>query len=211
MYWKAYALRRAARFNESLAVVQELEQKHAQSRWLKDARALAMDVKEAQGKPVSPDQTSDEELKIMAIQMLSHQDPARAIPLLEKVIFGTSSPQVKEQALFVLSQTGQPRAREVILQVAKGGSNPDLQVKAIQMLGLTSGSAADLAAIYAATSDRASKQMILDMLSMQSDAKPLVDIARSEKDPELRRAAIQRLMATNRKEATDFIGEILEK
>jgi hypothetical protein len=53
--------------------------------------------------------------------------------------------------------------------------------------------------------------MILDLLAIQKDAKPLVDIARAEKDPELKRAAIQRLMATNRKEATEFAAEILEK
>ena len=55
LYWKAYALRKAGKASEAEAVLTELQAKHPGSRWLDDAKALALQIKQEAGRPVSPD------------------------------------------------------------------------------------------------------------------------------------------------------------
>lgn len=210
-YWKAYALGKWGRNDQALEALKEFESKYAKSRWLNDAKALEIEVRQSLGKPVSPEEESNEDLKLMAIHALGQSDPQRALPLLEKIIFGSGSPKLKERALFVLAQSDQPRSREILLRVAKGQANPDLQIYAIQFLGMRKGAAADLVSLYNVAADREMKMRIIQILGAGREIKPLVDIARAEKDPALKRSAVQILAATNSKEATDLLIEILEK
>src|SRR5262245_33288329 len=155
LYWRAYSLDKLNRQAEALTSVAELLKTYPSSRWAADARALEIQVRQRAGQPVSPEVQADEELKLFAIQGLQHQDPEQAIPMLEKLLQGTSSPRLKERALFVLAQSNSPRAREVLTSIARGGSNPDLQLKALQYLGVH-GSTANrqlLGEIYSASTD----------------------------------------------------------
>ena len=111
LYWRAYSLDKLNRQAEALTSVAELLKGYPSSRWLGDARALEIQVRQRAGQPVSPEVQADEELKLFAIQGLQHQDPEQAIPMLEKLLQGTSSPRLKERALFVLAQSNAPRAR----------------------------------------------------------------------------------------------------
>ena len=83
LYWKAYALGRLGRRDEAAASLAELRKSYASSRWLDDAKALELELKQASGQTVSPEAESDEELKLMAINGLMQSDPERAFPLLE--------------------------------------------------------------------------------------------------------------------------------
>src|SRR4030095_4441527 len=136
LYWRAYSLDKLNRQNEALTSVADLLKVYPSSRWLADARALEIQVRQRAGQPVSPEVQADEELKLFAIQGLQHQDPDQAIPMLEKLLQGTSSPRLKERALFVLAQSSAPRARVLLTGFARGGANPDLQLKAVQYLGM---------------------------------------------------------------------------
>ena len=46
---------------------------------------------------------------------------------------------------------------------------------------------------------------------MQQNAKALVDIARKETDPNMKREVVQRLAMMKSKEATDYMMEVLNK
>ncbi len=131
LYWKAYALGKLGRRDEANAAIAELRKSYAGSRWLDDAKALELELKQASGQSVSPEGESDEELKLMAINGLMQSDPERAIPLLEGQLKGSASPKVKRNTLFVLAQSNSPKAQALLEQIARGGANPDLQVKAI--------------------------------------------------------------------------------
>ena len=98
LYWRAYSLDKLNRQGEALTSVAELLKGYPSSRWIADARALEIQVRQRAGQPVSPDVQADEELKLFAIQGLQHQDPEQAIPMLEKLLQGTSSPRIKERA-----------------------------------------------------------------------------------------------------------------
>jgi HEAT repeat protein len=195
LYWRAYSLDKLNRQPEALTSVAELLKGYPASRWLADARALEIQVRQRAGQPVSPEVQADEELKLFAIQGLQHQDPDQAIPMLEKLLQGTSSPRLKERALFVLAQSGSPRARQVLTNIARGNANPDLQMKAIQYIGMQ-GSQANrqlLGEIYAASTDVDVKRQILRGYMMTGDRERVLAAATGEKSPALRAEAVRQL------------------
>ena len=55
------------------------------------------------------------------------------------------------------------------------------------------------------------KRAVIDGLHIQGNAKALVDIARKETDPGLRKDVVSRLSTMKSKEATDFLLELLNK
>ncbi|MGH7247667.1 MAG: tetratricopeptide repeat protein, partial [Pseudomonadota bacterium] len=133
LYWKAYALNKLGRRPEALAALSEISKTYPKSAWLNDAKALAAEVSQAAGQGVSPENQSDEDLKLMAINSLINSDPDRTVPLLDKLLAEPkNSPKLKERALFVLAQSRSPKAREILAQYAKGGANPDVQMKAVE-------------------------------------------------------------------------------
>ena len=199
LYWKAYALIKLGRGKEAGSVLDELAKSHPQSRWLNDAKALRVEIAQAAGRPVSPEDSSDDELKVMAINGLMQSDPERSIPLLEKILLNQSSPKLRERALFVLSQSESPKAREVVARVAKGGTNPDLQLIAVRSLGVygSKENRQTLADIYAASTDLAVKKQILNSYMVSGERDRLFAIAKSDPMPELRKHAVRYLGVMN--------------
>jgi tetratricopeptide (TPR) repeat protein len=124
LYWRAYALDKLNQQADALASLQDLFKRFPQSRWLSDAKALELQVRQNAGQPPRPENESDEELKLLALQGLQHSDPEQAVPMLEKLLQGTASPRLKARALFVLAQSNSPRARQVLTAAAKGASRP---------------------------------------------------------------------------------------
>ena len=195
LYWRAYSLDKLNRQAEALTSVADLLKTYPSSRWAADARALEIQVRQRAGQPVSPEVQADEELKLFAIQGLQHQDPEQAIPMLEKLLQGNSSPRLKERTLFVLAQSNAPRARQVLTTVARGGANPDLQLKAIQYIGMN-GSQPNrelLGEIYASSADIDVKRQILRSYMMSGARERVLAAATSEKSPELRGEAVRQL------------------
>ncbi len=195
LYWKAYALNKLGRRSEALGAIAQLQKTAPASRWLNDAKALEIEIRQASGQTVSPEAESDDDLKLIAINSLMNTDPERAIPALEKLLNSTNPPKYKERALFVLMQSGSPKAREVVTRIARGGSNPDLQMTAIQYLGLFGGkeSRQTLADLYSSLSEPEAKRKVLQALFLGHDREKLLAVAKQEKNPDLRRDAIQNL------------------
>ena len=195
MYWKAYAENKLGKRDSALATIADLEKRFAQSRWIKDARALKIEVQQSTGQPAHPESQPDEELKMLAIQGLMNSDPQRAMPLLEKVLNGPGTPKEKSKAMFVLAQSGSAQSREILGRIARGQSNPDLQRKAVEYLGLFGGqqSRQTLADIYASTNDPSIKRAILRSYMIGGDKEHLFAAAKGEKDASLRTDAIRQL------------------
>jgi len=213
LYWQAYAQSRLGQSADALKSLADLQKMYAESRWLNDARALAIEIQQAEGKPVSPEAQADEELKLLAINGVMQSDPEKAVPILEKMLQGTSSPRVKERALFVLLQSKSPRAREVVMNVARGSSNPDLQRSAIRSLSVFGGEQSRdlLADLYPKAADARVKREILNALFVRGAADKLIAIARQETNPDLKKDAVSKLSLMKSKEATDYMLELLSK
>jgi hypothetical protein len=122
-------------------------------------------------------------------------DHDHAIPLLEGVLKGNSTPKVKDRALFVLTQNQSPQAQQILMNYAKGAGNPDLQLRALRYIGMSGGSDAhkQLLAVYNGSADTTVKRQILQSLMTASDKDALFNIAKSERDQSLRLNAIHQL------------------
>lgn len=195
LYWLAYSQNRQGQRAEALATVAELAKSYPSSRYLKQARALEVEVRRDVGQPVRPESQSDEELKLMALQALQTSDPDRAVPMLQKLLDSTASPRLKSQALFVLAQSGSPRAREVLIGIAKGNSTPELQTRAIQYLGIHGGreNRTALADIYSSSADPDVKRRILRAFMIAGDKERVLAAAQGEQNAEVRAEAVRQL------------------
>ncbi len=195
-YWKAYALNKLGKRDEALAALAEIPKQFPQSRWIGDANALKVEIQQASGNPVSPENQSDEDLKLLAINSLMNSEPERTVPLLEKVLNDPKNNLgLKSRALFVLAQNRSDKARAIVLQYAKSGANPDLQIRAVTYLGTFRSPASQqaLADIYAANTDLAVRRAVLHSMAISRDAAHLFTAAKSETNADLRREAIRSL------------------
>jgi HEAT repeat protein len=195
LYWKAYSQNRLGQRTEALSTIAALTKEFPSSRYLKEAKALEVEIRNAGGQRVTPDTQADEDLKLMAIQSLQHSAPEQAVPMLEKLLQGPSSPRVKARALYVLALSNSARAREVLKNIAKGNSTPELQMRAINYLGVHGGSESRgaLAEIYAGTSDVDVKRAILRGFMVSGEKERLLSVAQTEKDQSLRSSAVDQL------------------
>lgn len=195
LYWRAYAQNKLGKREDAMATIAELQKSYPQSRWLEDSKALQVEIRAASGQPPAPEDASDEDLKLLALNALMNSDPDRSIPTLEKLLHGPASPRVKERALFVLAQSRSQKARELLGQVAKGTSNPDVQLKAIEYLGINRSAENQqlLSDVYKSSNDAAVKRAILRSFMISHNRDALLQAARSESNPELRLEAIRQL------------------
>jgi len=207
IYWKAYALNRIGRRDDALAAIAVLRRDYGSSRWLNDAQALEVEIRQSSGQAVSPAQETNEDLKLMAINSLMSADPERATPLIEGILKGSSSPKVKDRALFVLTQNRSPRAQQILDEYAKGAGNPDLQMRAIRYVGMSATNEAHqlLAGYYNNTNDPAIKREIIQSLMIAKDSDAVFNLAKNEKKDDLRGVAISMLGAMR---ATDQLGQL---
>lgn len=195
LYWEAYASNKQGQLEAAKAALETLRKNYANSRWLNDAKALEVEIRQNSSQPVRPENQADDDLKLLALNSLMNSDPESAVPILEKFVQGNNSPKLKQRALFVLAQSRSAKAREVLVQMARGKSNPDLQLKALEYLGQfgSKESRQALADIYASSTDMVAKRRILRTFMVAGERDRLVAAAKSESAPELRQEAIRQL------------------
>ena len=210
MYWKAYSLNKLARRPEAQTALSELQKQFPKSPWVDDARRLDVEIRQSSGQAVSADSLDDEDMRLLALQALMQNDPEAVLPQIEKMIAGPGSVRLKERALFVASRSRSPRGRQVITAAAKGSANPDLQMSAILYLGRMSGaeSVQALEEIYRASNNADVKKRILQALANANATDKLGPIARSEKDPELKRMAIRQLGVSRQADVGETLAAI---
>jgi HEAT repeat protein len=210
LYWKAYSQSKLDFDKEALQTITELSKQFASSPWVKDARALALEIQQASGQPVSVELQNDEELKLLALRGVMQTDPDKGVPIIEKMLAGGATPRVRDRALFVLAQSRSPKAHDIIANTAKNNSNPELQIRAIRYLGMmrTSDYNDLLSGVYRSTADPSVKRAILQSYFQNGNSDKLGEIARTEKDSDLRRTAIRNIGMMNRPGTTETLVAI---
>ena len=203
LYWKAYAQHRLGRRNDALATVRQLGSSFPKSAWLDDARALEVEIRGDQGRPVTVQPGAgaeeDEELKLYALSGLMDNNPQRAFPLVQRYLSSARSLANKEKALFLLTQSELPQARQALADVARGSAHPELRLKAIEYMGMAAeddpSALKQLNELYASASDGKVRRAVLKAFMLAEHTAGLAAAVRAEKDPALRREAIQLLGA----------------
>ena len=120
-----------------------------------------------------------------------------------------SSPEIKKEIIQGLFLSGDS-AR--IAQLALSEKNPELRRAAIRNLGLMGGAKdPTLQSIYDKETDRAVKEEVLNAYFIGGNANGLIAVAKSEKDPELKKVAVSKLALMNSKEGNQYLMELLQK
>jgi hypothetical protein len=148
----------------------------------------------------------DEKLRSEAIRQLGL---VHGVNELEQLYKTESSPELRRailQAFFLSGDAGR------LVAAAQTEKDPELRRAAVRNLGLihSDESGKALQAIYAKETDRDTRAEVLNAFFLQNNAAALVAIARSEKDPDLKREAVQKLSLMHSKEATDYLMELLK-
>lgn len=238
LYWKAYSLNKLGKMPLAVATCDQLRAQFVDSPWNKDCATISVDVVDARAMAdqkvrmdkISPivrvapfsydmgrgesgvERGSDEDLKILALNSLMNRDPATALPLLRGILSGNQSLSVKKHALFVLAQSKSPDAESILHDAAVGKLDPQLQGQAIQTMAVFQGKRANdtLAEVYRTTTDPKIKKSIISAMFITKDAPRMVEMARNEKDLELKRTIVSQLALMNDKAATDYMMELLK-
>ncbi|HEY2460004.1 MAG TPA: HEAT repeat domain-containing protein [Candidatus Acidoferrum sp.] len=129
---------------------------------------------------------------------------------LEQLYASENSVEVRRNILQAFFLAGDSKR---IAQAALQEKDPEVRRSAIRNLGLMHSGDGDktLADIYAKETDRELRAEVLNAYFLQNNVTGLVSIARTEKDPELRKIAVSKLSLMHSKEATDYLMELLQK
>ena len=240
LYWKAYSLKKLGKTPLAVATCDQLHSQFADSPWNKDCAVISIDGPDSkamveQWRRGVPDadsvrvkvapygifmdggdskvaRGSDEDLKILALNSLLNREPSTAIPLLRGILSGNQPISVKKRALFVLAQSKSPEADSILHDAALGKLDPQLQEEAIRSMAVFQGKRANdtLAEVYRTTTDPKIKRSIISAMFITRDAPRMVEMAKSEKDLELKRTIVSQLALMNDKAATDYMIELLK-
>ena len=121
--------------------------------------------------------------------------------------------ELKDKVIFGVAQSGSAEDRRWLLEVAKDPKgNVELRKKAVFWLGQAGGSGSELASLYGSLTEQELKEQVIFALS-QLDGPAAVDqlmeIARKDKDPEMRKKAIFWLGQSDDPRASQFIESLL--
>jgi HEAT repeat protein len=149
----------------------------------------------------------DPELRRVAIHNLGAMG---ATEQLRQLFQATTSAEDKERILEALGIAGDVTT---LAEIARAPGDSKVRRRAIHGLGISGGkqAAATLAAIYSNDKDPEIKKAAVEGLFIQDADHELVQLARKETDPQMRRYLIQKLSLMDSKEAQDLMIEILNK
>lgn len=152
---------------------------------------------------------SNPDLQLAAVQYLGTYRSKESRQLLSEVYGSVSDVNVKRA---VLRSFEMSRDIDHLAGIAKSEQNADLRREAIHQLGniRDDQASASLVAAYGSETDKNIKADIINSLGNQGSAKQIIECARKESDPELKKVAVRRLSEMRSKEATDFLMEILK-
>lgn len=99
-----------------------------------------------------------------------------------------------------------------LADLARSLKERELKISAIKSLGLMGPNAHGdvLVSIYQSDPDKEVRRAVLNALFLQQNGKALVDLARAEKDPEMKEEIVKKMSLIHSKEVTDYMMEILK-
>ena len=182
------------------------------------------------------DGTAAPKLKSRALFVLARSSSPRAREVLQGVARGNSTPELQSKAIDYLGQMGGAESRATLseiydaasdvdvkrrilrafmiagekarlLSAAQTEENADLRAEAVQQLGVM-GAHEELWQLYQKESAVTVKKRILQAMFVGGNAARLIELAKIEKDPELRRTAVRNLGVMDARQTSGALLEI---
>ncbi len=180
--------------------------------------------------------TASPKLKSRALFVLAQSSSPRAREVLKAIARGGSTPELQSRAVDYLGQHGGSESRTALGEIYAGSSdvdlkrrilrafmvggekdrlltaaqteqNPDLRGEAVQQLGVM-GAHEELWQLYQKETAVNIKKRIIQAMFVGGNTTRLIELAKSEKDPELRRTAVRNLGVMDSKRTSDALVEI---
>jgi hypothetical protein len=118
LYWKAYAEDRQGKADKALLTCAELRRSFPASGWKDECGVLEVEVKAQIGKPVLPRAVENDDLKLLALNLLMQKDEKIAMEQIQEILDGASSEKLKEGALFLLGEHHTDQVNPQIVRVS---------------------------------------------------------------------------------------------
>jgi tetratricopeptide (TPR) repeat protein len=151
-------------------------------------------------------EATEPELREQAIQLLGVMG---GMEELSRLYESERSVEIKKQILQAQAVGG---GGDKLLRIAKSDPEPELRMAAIQGLGIAGHvSRSDLIELYGQEKAFDVKRAVLQSLFTRGDVKSLVEIARKEADPKLKREAVQLIAVSGKEEGTAYMMELLNE
>jgi len=147
------------------------------------------------------------DLQSKAIEYLGVFGGKEATSTLADIYKSTNDPQIKRAILHGFMISG---SRDAVLSVARNESNPELRVDAIHQLGVMGGSG-ELMQLYTPDAPYEVKKAVLQALFVGGQSDKILDIARNDKDINMRREAIRQLGPMGKSKAGDALPALYAK
>ena len=159
----------------------------------------------------------DPEVRQQAIHWLGQRKGEAAVEDLSGLYRAERDTEVKSQILHAFARMDSPRALDKLFEVARSGENAELRQQALHWLGQKASERSLAALREAANSSDADTDVQLQAVHAISqrpaaEAVPLlIQLARTHRNPEVRRTAIHRLSQSGDPRALEFIREVLTR
>ena len=102
LYWKSYAQKKQGHAKVALETCAALAHQYPASSWNHDCTALAIEIGAEDGKPVEPNALKDDDLRLLALNVLMQKDETQALAQIQEILNGDFSEKLKKEALFIL-------------------------------------------------------------------------------------------------------------
>ena len=133
-YWKAYTLNKLGRRDEALAAIAELRKSFPNSRWLDDAKALELEVKQASGQKVAPEASPTKSSSLWPSTASCSPIPTAPSPCSRSSFKRAVAQAEAQRPVRAGRQQLAPRPAAARTDRPRQG-NPDLQLNAISYMG----------------------------------------------------------------------------
>ena len=129
-------------------------------------------------------------------------------PQLRDLYSKSTAPDLKHDILHSTIVSGDTELQE---KVALNDPDPALRAEAIKDLGISGGSSATLVKIYQGSQSSDAREAAINALFIKGDAHSLIELAKKETNPDLKKRIVSKLSVMGNREATDYLMEILNK
>ncbi|MDQ1468534.1 MAG: hypothetical protein QOJ99_14 [Bryobacterales bacterium] len=147
----------------------------------------------------------DPDLRMEAIRQLGVM---KANDQLVQLYSSETSADNKVQIVRSLFVSG---ASDKLLDIAKTEKDPKVRAEAIRSMAISRSTPIEtLSQLYSSDSDPKTRRELINGLHGRGDAKAMVELAKKESDPAMKRYIVERLSTMHSKDATDYMMELLK-